>query len=162
MYKLLLLTLMVTVWMTLHLQQTDEEAAMKLLYQGKRAVNRAAHAAALQLDRQALSEGIIRIDEAAARAAASSYLAANLQLSAHDWKPLPNSPLRDPIKILVFQIIDEGVSFPYVYRNDDYDYEATLRSPGVILIIRMEHPRIFTATPPIGWEIKGVAEQVVG
>ncbi|MUT68632.1 hypothetical protein [Paenibacillus sp. NEAU-GSW1] len=159
MYKLLLLVLMVTVWMILQLQQVNEEVAMKMLFMGKRAVNRAAHAAALQLDREALSEGILRIDEVAAKAAALSYLAANLRLDANG-RPLEASPLREPVEVLIFEIINDDHSFPYVYRSDEYNYEATLRSPGVILIVRMEHPGLSSNAESIGWNIKGVAEHV--
>ena len=57
MYKLVLVMLMMVIWMFMHALQTDEEMAITALFQGKHAVNRAAHAAAQQVDRAALSEG---------------------------------------------------------------------------------------------------------
>lgn len=160
MYKLMLIVLMMTVWVSIHFLQTDEEMAMKLLYQGKHALNRAAHAASQQLDSEALAEGILRIDPDAAETAAASYLQANLQLDA-DGNPLPNSPVRERVNVLVFEVINNDHTFPYTYRNDQYNYEATLQKPGVVLIIHVVYPRAFTMLEPIEWDIKGVSELTV-
>ncbi|WP_201008394.1 hypothetical protein [Paenibacillus glycanilyticus] len=160
MYKLVLIVLMMTVWVSVHFLQMDEEMAMKLLYQGKHALNRAAHAASQQLDPSSMAEGVLRIDPEAAKAAAAAYLQANMQLDAQG-SPLPNSPLRERVSVLVFEVINHDRSFPYTYRNDQYDYEATLQRPGVVLIIHVVYPRAFTILGPIEWDIKGVSELTV-
>ncbi|WP_240644645.1 hypothetical protein [Paenibacillus paeoniae] len=141
--------------------QVEEELAMKTLTQGKRAINRAAHAAAQQVDKIALSEGVVRIDESAASREAALYLQQNLQLDANG-RPLPNSFLRQPVEVLVFEVINSGETFPYRYRNQTYHYEVELRSPGVIMIARVTFPRAFAVLEPIKWEIRGAAELVVG
>jgi hypothetical protein len=160
MYKLMLIILMMTVWLSVHFLQTDEEMAMKLLYQGKHALNRAAHAASQQLDPAAMAEGILRIDPDAAERAAAAYLQANLQLDAQG-NPLPNSPVRERVNVLVFDVINDDHTFPYTYRSEQYDYEATLQRPGVVLIIHVVYPRAFTLLEPIEWDIKGVSELTV-
>lgn len=161
MYKLVAITAMMTLWLLAHLMQVEEEVAMKTLSQGKRAVNRAVHAAAQQLDRQALGQGILRLDEAAAPAAALHYLQANLQLDANG-APLPESPMRAPVELLAFEIINDETVFPYFYRNETYDYEAVLHRPGVVMIIRLSHPAAFAVMEPVEWNIKGVAELTAG
>ncbi|MFD0715952.1 hypothetical protein [Paenibacillus sp. GCM10027626] len=157
MYKLLLFILMLTVWLMLHTLQIDEEMAMAALYQGKHAVNRAAHAAAQQLEKEALAEGRVRIDEIGAAAEAARYLQWNLQLDAAG-RPLPGTYWNSDVKIAVFEVINDDRPFPYTYRNAAYNYEVTLQRPGVIMIIKLTYPRVFTMIEPIEWEIKGASE----
>lgn len=159
MYKLLLLTLMSAVWVLMHALQADEEAALRLLFAAKHGVNRAAHAATQQLDEGALSQGILRLDAARASNAGLAYLQANLRLDAAGM-PLADSVLRDRVEVLVFRVVNDGESFPYIYRNAAYNYEVTLRRPGVVMIVRVKYPRAFNVLPPIEWEIKGAAELV--
>lgn len=157
MYKLVLVLLMAVVWMLLHALQTDEEMAVAALFQGKHAVNRAAHAAAQQVDVKALGDGRLHINETAARAEAESYLQRNLMLE-EDGDPLPGSYWKEPVEIVDFQVVNEDQLFPFTYRNDAFDYEVTLRRPGVVLIARLVYPRVFGVIEPIEWTIKGTAE----
>lgn len=157
MHKLLLLTLMAGIWTMLHALQIEEEMALRTFFEGKRAVNRAAHAAAQQLDSEALSEGIVRIDEEAALASALLYLRVNLRLD-ESLAPLPGSMLRDPVELAEFRVVNDDAAFPFTYRNAALDYEVTLREPGVILIIRIRYPRGFTVMEPLDWYVKGAAE----
>ncbi|NBD24366.1 hypothetical protein [Paenibacillus glycinis] len=157
MYKLVLVMLMAVVWMLLHALQTDEEMAVAALFQGKHAVNRAAHAAAQQVDAAALGDGRLHIDASAARAEAGLYLQRNLQLD-EDGRPLPGTYWKERVEIVDFQVINDDRAFPYTYRNDAYDYEVTLHRPGVVLIARMVYPRAFAVIEPIEWTIKGTAE----
>ena len=143
--------------MTLYGLQTDEEVAMQAFFQGKRAVNRAAHAAAQQLDTDKLKEGIVSIDPLAAWEAAMAYLRANLHLDNANM-PLPSSFWRSRADVLVFEVINEDTAFPYTYVNAAYDYTVTLEKPGVVLIVRLEYPRTYRVLGPIVWEIKGTAE----
>ena len=63
MHKLVFFVLMVIVWWMLHALQIDEEAALGTLHEGKRAIDRAAQAAAQQTDRDKLEAGVLSIDE---------------------------------------------------------------------------------------------------
>ncbi|BBH24651.1 hypothetical protein Back11_59960 [Paenibacillus baekrokdamisoli] len=160
MYKLVLILLMMVIWMFMHALQTDEEMAVTALFQGKHAVNRAAHAAAQQVDRTALADGRFHINETAAFLEANRYLQANLQLD-ENGKQLPGAYLREKVEVLVFEVINDDRSFPFTYRNSVYDYEVTLKRPGVIVIAHVIYPRVFTVIDPIEWMIKGTAELVV-
>lgn len=159
MHKLLLLTLMAAVWTMLHALQIDGEMAIRTLFEAKRAVNRAAHAAAQQLDQDALAAGVLRIDEAAAASAALHYLRVNMRLDP-SLAPLPDSMLRDPVEIAVLRVVNADAAFPYTYRNETYQYEVTLKRPGVILIARVRYPRGFNVMGPVEWHVKGAAELV--
>lgn len=161
MHKLLVLTLMAVVWTMLLAQQIDREMALRTFFEAKRAVNRAAHAAAQQLDAEALAEGIVRIDEDAALAAAREYLRVNLRLD-DALMPLPGSMLQDPVETAVFRVVNDDAFFPFTYRNEALDYEATLKRPGVILIVRITYPRGYSVMGPIEWTVKGAAELVDG
>ncbi|SEO67940.1 hypothetical protein [Paenibacillus sp. OV219] len=157
MYKLVFMMLMMVIWMLLHALQTDEEMAINALFQGKHAVNRAAHAAAQQVERTALANGRLHIDEIAARAEAELYLQHNLQLDTNGV-PLPGTFLKERVEMVVFEVINDDEEFPYTYRNDSFDYEVTLLKPGVVLIARIVYPRVFNVIDPIEWTIKGTAE----
>jgi hypothetical protein len=160
MHKLLLLTLMAAVWTMLLALQVDEEMSIRTLFEAKRAVNRAAHAAAQQVDEDALADGVVHIDEAAAVSAALQYLRANLRLDS-SLSPLPGSMLRDPVQIEELRVVNGNEVFPYTYRSEIHDYEVTLRRPGVILIVRIRYPRGFNVMDPIEWTVKGSAELVL-
>ncbi|AJY73855.1 hypothetical protein [Paenibacillus beijingensis] len=157
MYKLLFVIVMMTVWLAAHALQTDQELAVQTLFRGKHAVNRAAHAAAQQLDAAELAEGRLIIDESAASAQAARYLQANLQLDGAG-NPLPGSFLKERVEVLAFEVVNGDRAFPYTYRSDLYDYDVTLHKPGVVLIVRLAYPRAFQVMEPIEWEIKGTAE----
>ncbi|MGO4548597.1 hypothetical protein AB4Z29_27790 [Paenibacillus sp. 2TAB23] len=161
MYKLLLIVVMMSIWLSLHLLQVEEQLAMKTLFQGKHAVNRAAHAAAQQVDTAALGEGIFRLEPIKAEAAAALYLQQNLLLDAQG-APLAGSFLKETVQVVVFKLVNADEIFPYTYRNNAYQYEVTLQRPGVILIIKMVYPRVFEVLEPIEWHIKGAAELVAG
>lgn len=160
-YKLLLIVVMMSVWLSIHLLQVEEELAMKTLFQGKHAVNRAAHAAAQQLDTAALGEGLLSLAPDKAAAAAALYLQENLQLD-ESGVPLPGSFLKQPVELVLFKIVNADETFPYTYRNEAYDYEVTLNRPGVVIIVHMVYPRAFQVLEPIEWNIKGAAELVAG
>lgn len=161
MYKLVLIVAMMMLWLTAHLLQVEEEMAMKTLFLGKHAVNRAAHAAAQQVDKASLGDGIARIDKDAASEAAAFYLQQNLGLDS-SGAPLPRSFLKSPVQVLVFDIINSEQPFPYYYRNEQYDYDVVLQRPGVVIIAKVEFPRSFSVMEPIEWNIKGTAELVIG
>ena len=157
MYKLVLIIAMMSVWLTAHMLQIEQEMSMKTLFLAKQAINRSAHAAAQQLDGEALGKGIFRIDEEQAGKAAQIYLQTNLKLDSSGM-PLEHSFLRHQAKVLVFEIINEGAGFPYYYYNASYDYQVVLYQPGVVMIVEIQYPRAFQVLEPIIWQIKGTAE----
>lgn len=159
MAKLVFSVLMIVVWWMLHALQIDEEAAMGTVHDAKRAVDRAAHAAAQQLDRDKLEMGVISIQSELAEEAALTYLRHNLSLDA-ELQPLPDSFLREAVEVRAFDIINEDSEFPFTYRNPLYDYEVTLDRPGVVLIVHVKYPRLFRVLAPVEWDLKGSAELV--
>jgi hypothetical protein len=159
MHKLVFSVLMIVIWWMLHALQVDEELALGSVHEGKRAVDRAAHAAAQQADRAKLEMGIVSIDAPAAETAAAEYLRYNLRLDA-DGMPLPDSFWRERAEVRLFRVINENNEFPYTYRNEQYDYEVTLNRPGVVLIVHLVYPRLFGVLSPVAWDLKGSAELV--
>ncbi|MFC5704395.1 hypothetical protein ACFPVX_24155 [Cohnella faecalis] len=159
MAKLVFSVLMIVVWWTLHALQMDEEIALGTVHEAKRAVDRAAHAAALQLDRDKLELGVLSLSKDQAETAALSYLQANLRLD-DSLLPLPGSPLQERVKVEALAVINENESFPYVYENPVFDYETILYRPGVVLIVHVAYPRMFGVLAPIEWDLMGSAELV--
>jgi hypothetical protein len=159
MAKLVFSVLMIVIWWMLHALQMDEELAMGTVHEGKRAVDRAAHAAAQQLDREKLELGMLSIKPELAEQAALVYLRENLSLDA-GLNPEPDSLLQDPLEIRVFKVFNEEVDYPFTYRNSLYDFEITLDRPSVILIVHMKYPRLFGVLAPVEWDLKGSAELV--
>lgn len=159
MYKFVLFLLLFSFLTFLYALQTDEQRAMQALFEGKRAVNRAAHAAAQQVDTLLLAGGTVRIDPLRSQAVAMDYLRSNLRLDA-DNKPVTGSFWRAKIEVAVFEIVNDSAVFPYTYTNATFGYSVTLDRPGVILIIRLEYPRLYRVISPIEWTIKGAAELV--
>jgi hypothetical protein len=159
MAKLVFSVLMIVIWWMLHALQMDEELAMGTVHEAKRAVNRAAHAAVQQVDRDKLELGLLSINSDLAEEAIIAYLQENLSLNA-DLIPVTGSFLRDPVEVQVFEVINEGAVYPYTYRNSLYQYEVTLDRPGVVLIIHVKYPRLFGVLSPIEWDLKGTAELV--
>lgn len=159
MAKLVFSVLMIVIWWMLHALQMDEEVAMGTVHEAKRAVDRAAHAAAQQLDRDKLEMGFLSIQPDLAEEATMAYLRKNLSLDA-GLSPLPGSFLRDTVEVRAFEIINEDAIFPYTYSNSLYNYEVTLDRPGVVLIIHVVYPRLFGVLAPVEWDLKGSAELV--
>lgn len=161
MAKLVFSVLMIIIWWMLHALQLDEEVALGTVHDAKRAVDRAAHAAAQQLDRSKLEMGIVSIQNDLAEEAILTYLQQNLSLDA-ELQPLPDSFLREAVEVKAFEIVNEDKIFPFTYRNSLYDYEVTLDRPGVVLIVHVKYPRLFGVLQPVEWDLKGSAELVYG
>lgn len=159
MAKLVFGILMTVVWWMLHELQLDEEYAMGTVSEVKMAVNRAAHAAAQQLDRDKLELGVLAIDRGDAEAAATDYLRENLRLDGN-LRPIAGSVLRDAVEVRAFDVLDESLTYPYTYRDSRYAYEVTFDRPGVVLIVHVRYPLLFGVLDPIEWDVKGSSELV--
>lgn len=159
MNKLLLYVLLIVFGMSLLALQADEELSMNSLFDAKHALNRATHAAAQAVDQAKLAEGIADLDEAKARETALDYLCANLRLD-EDLTPLPGSFLQRPVSILALDVIGADHIFPYVYQQPLYNYTVTLNRPGVVLLARIEYPRMYNVLDPVEWVVKSSSELV--
>lgn len=156
MYKFILALLTAVFCMMLQAVQIDEQIAVQTLFNVKHAVNRAAHAAAGQVDAERLYRGELKIDESKAASAALFYLQQNLRLDESN-NPLPESFLKKEVEVLLFEVINDQ-TFPYTYHSERYDLKVTLDRPGVIFIIQVEYPRAFSLLDDIRWTVKGSAQ----
>jgi hypothetical protein len=159
-YKLVLFMLLAMLQLWMLTLQLEEELSMHMLFELKHGVNRAAHAASVQIDEHLLAEGIRSIEEVRAREMGLLVLRENLRLN-EAGEPLAGSLLREPIELLAFEVINSDEVFPYRYVNKEHDYEVILQNPGVIFIIRAEYPRLFRVIEPIVWTVKGTSELYV-
>lgn len=158
-YKLLIVPLMLIVWLSLYAGGIDQELAMKSYYKGKQAVNRGAHAAALQLDTAALAEGIFQLDPSKARATAEQMIYRNLALD-ETGSPTANSFIRAPVDIVHFEVLDASLTYPLHYKLDRYGFQTTFYRPAVIIVMKLSYPRIFSINNPVEWNIIGSAQLV--
>ena len=140
-------------------EQLDHELSMKAYYKGKQAVNHAAHAGALQLDEELLSEGIFTIEPELAFNMATQYMYANLRLD-ESGNPTEQSFLRERVELLHFEVLDTTLTYPYEYSLSEYGYSTTFNRPAVIIVIRMKYPRIFSSNNPVEWNIIGSSQLV--
>ncbi|WP_127582380.1 hypothetical protein [Paenibacillus koleovorans] len=159
MHKLLLFVLLLAFLLVMNALQTDEQGALQALFEGKRAVNRAAHAAVQQVDQAKLADGIFALDAVQAESAGLAYLQANMHLDSAN-EPLPGAFWKAGAEVVVFEVINEDRAFPYTYTNASYDVEVTLNRPGVVMVVHVEYPRVFRVLRPVEWHLKGVGELV--
>jgi hypothetical protein len=159
MAKLVFSFLMVVIWWMLHALQLDEELALGTVHEAKRAVDRAVHAAAQQVDPKKLEMGIPALQQEEAEAAAVAYLRENMRLD-EALVPLPGSFLREAVKVEEFAVINDNLSFPFTYHSARFNYEVTLSHPGVVMIVHVSFPRLFGVLAPVQWDLKGSAEMV--
>lgn len=160
MNKLLFYMLLIVFLVSLLALQADEELSMNSFFDVKHALNRATHAAAQQTDALKLAQGIADLDEDQARITALSYLRDNLRLD-DNLAPLPGSFLQAPVEIVALEVIGADESFPYLYEQPLYDYSVTLTRPGVIMLIRLQYPRMYSVMDPVVWVIKSASELVM-
>lgn len=160
MYKLILSIMLCISCVMLSAQQLDEQMAMQALFHAKNAANRAAHAAAQQVDLEQLALGERWIDASRAEAVARDYLQENMLLD-RSLDPLPDSYWKTKVEWLVFDIINGDESFPFIYVNDTYGFTEKLEHPGIVLLIAVDYPRAFSMIAPIRWEVKAVSELYV-
>jgi hypothetical protein len=158
--KLLFYVLMIAFFMSLLALQADEELSMNSFFDAKHALNRATHAAAQSVDIKKLSEGIVDLDGELASRNALWYLRENLRLD-ENLSPLPGSFLQAPVTVVAFDVIGAEHTFPYVYEQPAYEYSVTLNRPGVVLIVRLEYPRMYNVLDPVTWVIKSSSEMVI-
>lgn len=132
---------------------------MKAYYQGKQAVNRAAHAGALQVDKEKLAEGIFAINAHLAKEQAIQYLQRNLGFDI-TGAPSQDRTLVEELHIVHFEVLDETNQYPLQYELPEYSYRTTLYRPAVVIVVNMKAKRIFSSHNPVEWNIIGSSQLV--
>jgi len=147
MYKFIIYPILIVLLLFTSLDQLSNHAALIHYYSYKYAVNRATHAAAMQLDKEALADGHIVIDEYEAQLAARQLLNLNLE--------------KDSYTITFFEVVHvESENVPYHYVNKQWNIELYLYKPAVILVISTELPHMIKSKPSFLWNIFGTSEVV--
>lgn len=159
MYKLLIIPLMLIIWLALYGSGMDQELSMKFYYKAKQAVNRGAHAAALQVDQASLADGIFQLDYARAKTEAELYIYRNLNLD-QDGNPTETSFTSERVEIIHFEVLDAELPYPYHYELQQYGFSTVFHSPAVIIVVNLSYPGIFSNQNPVEWNIVGSAQLV--
>lgn len=132
---------------------------MKSYYKVKQAVNRGAHAAALQIDSKALADGVFQIDPIAAKQQAMEIIFQNLLLDEHGT-PTEQSFIVEPVRIIHFEVLDATLNYPYHYELESYNFSTVFYRPAVVIVLHFSYPRIFSINNPVEWNIVGSAQLV--
>ncbi|WNS41018.1 hypothetical protein [Paenibacillus sp. MMS20-IR301] len=111
----------------------------------KDANNMAVHDASQELNEAARAQGRLIIDRDEAYATFRQSLQSNLGLD-DGLSPLTGSRLRAQVKIVKFDIVDEGTgdAFPFLYEDHTYGITKYIQGPSVIAVIQTEHPVLIT------------------
>lgn len=107
----------------------------------KDANNIAVHDAAQELNENSLTYGRLIIDPVVAFDTFEQALQENLGLDI-DLSPQVGSRLKNQVKIVKFDIVDEsdGVTFPMLYEDSEFGITKYITGPSVIAVIETEHP----------------------
>jgi len=159
MYKLLMIPLMLVIWLAMYGSGMEQELAMKFYYKAKQAVNRGAHAAALQIDQVSLADGVFQLDVDRAKTEAKSYIYRNLNLD-QSGNPTEASFVNERVEIVHFEVLDAELIYPYHYELEQYSFSTVFHSPAVIIVLNISYPGIFSNGNPVEWNIVGSAQLV--
>lgn len=132
---------------------------MKSYYKAKQAVNRGAHAAALQLDTAALADGFMQIDPVAARAYAQQYIDRNLMRN-EQGRLADRSRLQGQAAIVYFEVLDSSLTYPYRYELSSYGFSTVFDRPAVVIVLHFTYQHVFSINNPVEWNIVGSAQLV--
>jgi len=117
-------------------QEWDIERALL-----KDANNMAVHDAVQEMNEIERSKGRLIIDPVKAHQTFQNTLELNLGLE-NDLSPKTGSRLHDSVKIVSFVVLDEssGITFPYLYEDQQYGITKYIQGPCVIAVIESKHP----------------------
>jgi len=155
---IVLFVILIPLLMLLYAYTTDSEISLQGYFRVKSGLNRAVHAAALQVNNDELSSGKRVIDPSLAQSEFLSYLQENLSLD-DTLNPLPNTFLKDQVVIIDFKVENTG-PFPYHFVDTTNEVDIWLSRPGVIAIIEVKYPRIFSVLGPIAWKVNASHELI--
>jgi hypothetical protein len=142
MNRVLLLMLLFIVFIYLTGFQEDRYITETVHNRLKFSLNRAAHDAALQVDKEALSEGQVVFSRGEALDVFKATLRDNLQLQI-DLSPIPGSLFQSELEVIFEDYVDDdsGVAFPLTYTNAANQIVQVLKGPAVVYRVRVKLPR---------------------
>lgn len=147
MYKFIVYPFLLLILLYAYVDQLSHHMAYIHYYKMKYALNRAAHAAAMQINEAALANGLIVIDEQAAYDAAQRLLYLNSKDEVY--------------KLVYFTVINDIDSdSTYHYVNRQWNIDVMLNKPAVVLVIEATLPHIINTKEPYKWKINGTSEVV--
>lgn len=129
--------------------QTNMSADIRTTHQLKNGAEIAVHDAMLAYNKEELSKGKVVFNQAYAKKYLVDSLNANLKLTGTATSatlyPKKDSFFTQPVKILKVVFVDESntKSFPYTYKDPEYDVTQILKRPGIVAILETKAPRYF-------------------
>lgn len=109
----------------------------------KFALNRGAHDAALQVNKERLAEGDIVFDRGKARKAFEAGLEYNLQLDS-GGAPRAGTLLQSEPVVVYEDYVDDsipGIAFPFSYIREDESIRKVMKGPAVVYRVKVKLPR---------------------
>lgn len=149
MYNLLWMLLILTSGMVNMIIQVNTETALTQLFHYKHALNRAVHAASMQLDLSSLASGRNIIHSDRAQAAFDEVLVANLS-------PAGSSVV---IQKLEFVVVN-GPTFPSSFISRDGSFRINVNRPAVIVVLHLVRPSLTALQEEQQWHVQAVSELV--
>ncbi|MBU8855202.1 peptidase M23 [Bacillus altitudinis] len=128
--------------------QFNLEADKTTNRQIKNAADIAVHDASIALNRSELADGKVVFDPKKAEEYFNSSLSKNLNLkgSSSNFQPVKSSFYKTAVKLEKLVFIDDntvGISFPFVYKDPDFNIREELHGPSVLAVITTDSPRYF-------------------
>lgn len=147
MYKFIIYPLLIVILLYANLDQLHNHASLLQYYKYKYAINRATHAATLQIDRLALAEGLVLIDEEQANIVAHDILSKNL--------------VGQDYRVVMFEVVQvDSNAAPYHYINRQWDIESYFYEPAVIMVVETTYQHLIPNTNNYNWKIFGTSEVI--
>jgi hypothetical protein len=156
---LIIFLILVVVLMMFFAFHIDHGLSIHTFFTYKGHLNRAVHAASLQIDKNAFANGIIQIDPIKAREAFDQYIKTNMNLD-DNLNPI-KGPINGNVEVLEF-IIYNG-PFPsdgsgVEYTIPEYNFKTTLYRPGVIAIVKVDYKELFNVLKDVKWNLNASHE----
>lgn len=147
MYKFIVYLFLIVALLFAYFDQLSNHASFIHYYKYKYAINRATHAAAMQLDDYALAEGRVIIDQNKAYDVAIKLLNMNIEQ--------PNYSIR------LFDVIQLGPNeSPFHYKNANWGIDVIVYNPAVVMVVETSYNHFISSKSPYKWEIYGTSEVV--
>jgi hypothetical protein len=149
------ISILIIFFVKVHLSVLNTGYQIQALQRATYALERASHAASIQVTPESVSDGYPVFDQARAHAVFWQTLASNMQLDqgtvvdANTMDPLPGTMFKDPVTLEVEQFIDYTVtpSFPYYYVNPAFGIDVVLNGPSIVYVLDVPIPQIWTHQP---------------
>lgn len=144
MERVFVILLTIVIYINIQIFQDDHFVSRLTNERLKNAINRGAHDASLQVDKEAWGQGEIKFVVPNALQTFKTTMAANIDLNPNTLLPLSKTLLSDPVEILFQDYIDanDPVTFPYVYTNSTYGINKKIYGPAVVFVVRTRQPKV--------------------